>query len=504
MKKIIIFLILFGFSVSLCFAQTVNGDTLTVDGKKILKIWGTHYERGYATGYLVGDKIKYIMEDYFIPTYFMNNSVLYENCRMYYLNNFDVEDKYHSEAQGIIDGMIEAGLDLFSVVLQRDMDSNDVLMVNALVDLVVLIENGEFGCSSISSWGPSTYQDPDLNGAPVITRNMDWTPHPALLENHLLVIHFPSEDNEVNWLSFTFPGFIGGLSALNEDGLSAFMNMGNVNSYPNTEIFHPILFSIRNAIETYDYNGDMNVDPLDVRNAIEDKYQISGSIVHCINNSEALVIECNNESGVEARDDTDNTIIPFNNLAATNHFRKLYPPDYCYRYENISDSLIVNSEITIERSWNLLAGAAGVSSTLHTIQYAPTLNMVKWSTATSGIPAYQNVPTVFDLEELFTLNTSADTEYFKEISLVNTFPNPFYSSASLSFSLPEATNVEIIIFNIKGQKIRKLINEACSYGNHSFMWDGKDDAGNNVVSGIYFYRFETEYKSESGRLILIK
>ena len=507
MKRIIFVLIFVICIISFSYSQTVNGDTLTVDGKKILKVWGTHYERGYATGYLLGDRIKSISENYYLGYIFYNNPVLYETTRTYYLNNFEVEDKYQNEAQGIIDGMIYAGIDLYSNTLQRDIDENDILVSNAIIDLLALDElqrDDESWCSSLSSWGESTILDPELNGDLVITRNMDWTPHNELLENHLLVVHFPIEENETNWLAFTFPGLFGALSALNEDGLCAFMNMGNNNYHPNLNTFHPIFLSIRNGIETYDYNGDMEINPSDIADAIQDKYQLSGSIIHSANQSYAVVIECNNENGVELRDDSDNTIIPEEHLAATNHFRVLYPPVYCYRYENISDSLNSNSNVNINRGWELLAGAAGVPTNLHMIQYAPTLNLIKWSTATAGTPAYQLEPTEFDLEELFTYSTSADPELLEQISLIKSYPNPFYSTTSLYFSLPQASKVELNIFNIKGQKIKELVNDYRREGNYTIEWDGKDEAGNCVVNGIYFYRFETEFKIESGKLILVR
>ena len=60
MKRIVFLIFILMILSSFCFAQIVNGDTLTVQGEKILKIWGTHYERGYATGYLLGDYNKLI------------------------------------------------------------------------------------------------------------------------------------------------------------------------------------------------------------------------------------------------------------------------------------------------------------------------------------------------------------------------------------------------------------------------------------------------------------
>jgi len=403
--------------------------------------------------------------------------------------------------------MIEADIILFSDILGRDIDAIDLQLSNAIVDLAALGElddDYEFGCSSLTSWGENTVLDHELEGALVITRNMDWTPHSALLNNHLLVVHFPSEADEVNWLSFTFPGFIGGLSSLNENGLCAFMNMGNHNEHPNTYTFHPILLSIRNGIETYDYDGDYEIDPADVLAAIQDNYQLSCSIIHTANQQHGLVIECNNQNGLASRDDSANTVIPTEHLAATNHFRELYPPVGCYRYDNIADSLSASSDINLLRSWDLLAGAAGVSNNIHTIQYAPTLNMIKWTTAKPGIPAYQLEPTIFDTEELFTYNTSADPHYFQNNSIMSVSPNPFYDSTCLSFALPKTTDVKICIYNIKGHKIKTLLSKVMVQGNYSIVWDGTDENGKKISSGIYFYTLETINDIYTKKVILLK
>lgn len=507
MKKLLLVLTGVLLMYSSISAQTVNGDTLSVQGTKILKVWGNHYERGYATGYLMGDEIKVLADDYLLAVFFMNSPLLYNNIRSFFITNFDIEEKYIQEAQGIIDGMIYGGVDLYNNVLERDLDADDLLLTNSIVDLSVLadLDNGlEFGCSSLSSWGESTLSDPDLNGSLVITRLMDWTPHPALLANHLLVVHFPSEESEVNWLSFTFPGFIGSLSGINEYGLCGFMNMGNINTYTNTNDLHPVLFSVRNGVENYDFNGDYEIDAYDVAAAVSENVHLSGSIIHSANEQFGLVIETNNQNGTDIRDESDNTLIIQNNLAATNHFRKLYSPVYCYRYNNIADSLNQNSNLTVNRSWDLLTGAAGVYHNLHAIEFIPALNQIKWSTATPDSAAYLRKPAVFDLDELFSLPTSIKTEFFPSPSIVNTFPNPFSQTVSLSFNLSSNIYVELAIYNIKGQIIRRLANEYKTSGEHSLSWDCKDKAGNAVVSGIYFYKFITATHQETGRLLYVK
>jgi C1A family cysteine protease len=72
------------------------------------------------------------------------------------------------------------------------------------------------------------------------------------------------------------------------------------------------------------------------------------------------------------------------------------------------------------------------------------------------------------------------------------FPNPFNPSTTLSFSLKETGHVCIEIFNLKGQKVNTLENRTLKAGDHSIVWNGKDQVGNNVPSGIYFSRFDND------------
>ncbi len=114
MKKLIIIVFILSIS-AFSFSQTVNGDTLTVDGKKILKVWGTHYERGYAYGYLLGEQIRQVAVEYFIESILMNSVILYNYSRNFFLSNFVVEDIYITEAEGMINGMIDSGVYLYQL-----------------------------------------------------------------------------------------------------------------------------------------------------------------------------------------------------------------------------------------------------------------------------------------------------------------------------------------------------------------------------------------------------
>ena len=70
------------------------------------------------------------------------------------------------------------------------------------------------------------------------------------------------------------------------------------------------------------------------------------------------------------------------------------------------------------------------------------------------------------------------------------YPNPFNPSTTIRYTLPEASNVRLTIYNVLGQEVRTLVNAAQSRGVHSVQWDGRDASGRQAATGIYIYRLE--------------
>jgi flagellar hook assembly protein FlgD len=84
------------------------------------------------------------------------------------------------------------------------------------------------------------------------------------------------------------------------------------------------------------------------------------------------------------------------------------------------------------------------------------------------------------------------------------YPNPFNPETRISFSLPEASNVELNVFNIKGQLVKTLVKGVYSEGKQNIIWDGTDNNNLKVGSGIYFYKLKTEKESISRKMLLVK
>lgn len=87
---------------------------------------------------------------------------------------------------------------------------------------------------------------------------------------------------------------------------------------------------------------------------------------------------------------------------------------------------------------------------------------------------------------------------------ITNYPNPFNPETRLTFSLPNEQKIELTIYNIKGQKVKQLIKGQLTAGQHSTLWEGKDDNGKSVGSGLYFYKLKTGDKVISKKMLLLK
>ncbi len=98
----------------------------------------------------------------------------------------------------------------------------------------------------------------------------------------------------------------------------------------------------------------------------------------------------------------------------------------------------------------------------------------------------------------------SDSEIPDEYRLHQNFPNPFNLKTEIVYELPEPAHVTIDLFNTTGQRIRRLVSQQHPAGKFSVQWDGKDEAGNIVSTGVYIYRMKTPAFSSINKLILVK
>nr|HPM03986.1 FlgD immunoglobulin-like domain containing protein [Candidatus Cloacimonadota bacterium] len=99
---------------------------------------------------------------------------------------------------------------------------------------------------------------------------------------------------------------------------------------------------------------------------------------------------------------------------------------------------------------------------------------------------------------------SSDSVLPKVTKLQGNYPNPFNPVTNISFSLKENSPVTIDIYNVKGQLVKQLVNEAMQAGNHTVVWNGKDQNNKSVSSGVYFYRMQSKNYAGTKKMLLMK
>ena len=84
------------------------------------------------------------------------------------------------------------------------------------------------------------------------------------------------------------------------------------------------------------------------------------------------------------------------------------------------------------------------------------------------------------------------------------YPNPFNPLTNISYQLPVSGNVSLKVFNVSGQTVRSLIDSEQALGHYTVTWDGTDQEGNPVASGIYFYQLTCGQFREVRKMLLVK
>ena len=91
-----------------------------------------------------------------------------------------------------------------------------------------------------------------------------------------------------------------------------------------------------------------------------------------------------------------------------------------------------------------------------------------------------------------------------DYTLLQNFPNPFNPSTAIQYMLPRADEVELVIYNLLGQEVSRLVHELRDAGTHTVMWDGTNNLGKQVASGVYIYRMVASDFVSVNRMVLLR
>jgi len=116
----------------------------------------------------------------------------------------------------------------------------------------------------------------------------------------------------------------------------------------------------------------------------------------------------------------------------------------------------------------------------------------------------QQTISVFPSHAATSNKTAASPPPGTVFTAVQNYPNPFNSATTIEYSLPQEAGVYIAVYNVLGHPVRTLVNTLNAAGHHVVTWDGRDDDGELVASGVYFYRFIADDYHTIRKMLLLK
>jgi hypothetical protein len=306
-------------------------------GLRVLRVWGTPHEQGFAHGYLLAADIKALFDEEVLDPKIIGDVNLYEQrlrgqmLPMFFFTPAEVE-----ELEGMLEGMRAklGGSGLHLERLNRPLDLKDLKAVNALPDWYTLF------CSSFSAWG-----DLEADGQIITGRNLDFLNLPLLRKTHVTVVYLDPAGDGKAWVSQTWPGVIGVLTAMNEEGVTISLHDS---SGPRPQAwggFRPRILALREAIE----KASADTAIKEVQEILRRQPAFVGNNVHVSvpytgQDTPAAILEydgaLNVGQGVTVREATSKGSDGVEHAVfCTNHYRTRSQPQQCWRYESLAKGI---------------------------------------------------------------------------------------------------------------------------------------------------------------------
>ena len=209
------------------------------DGLRVLRLWGTPEQRGYAHGYLLADDITAILREEFAARFARRPHFL-QQARRALPRLIEYPDDIAAELTALWQGVVDRGVPLAAPALGRELDGTDLLVANAM-DVF-----GLMGCSSFTVWG-----DQVAGGGVLTARNFDWPlTGRFLLSQTLLVVQHPADSERNPTASIAWPGYVGAVTGVAADGAAAYLHVGSARIALPEPSSWPSAIAARRILET--------------------------------------------------------------------------------------------------------------------------------------------------------------------------------------------------------------------------------------------------------------
>lgn len=386
-------------------AKQINGTMTQIDGVCVLKVWGTPQERGFAQGYLLGEDYVKLWGEFIATGALGGGPEGYDQKVLPILQVMAIRPEYEAEMRGILEGVeAKAGGPVRIDVLDRTLKYEDILATNCVPDLKRL------GCSSFTAWGKLT-----KDGKTLVGRNMDWPEYEPLVGTQIILVQMPNaSEKRHGWVSITWPGFIGCLTGMNDDGVTVAMHDSNGTQLTQMGGFSPLALTYREAIETASGKSAMD----DIAKLLRLRACIAGTNMMVTRPAAsgaptATVFEYdgNQENGkgltIRMPEKGDEFLL------CTNHFCKRREATPCRRFETIKRRLSKlekdGKTLSVAKAWRLLGGVPldGIL-THHSVVFEPDQRRMQVAFGTAEKNAPKNKPIELDLAKLLAKTKPAD------------------------------------------------------------------------------------------------
>lgn len=399
----LLFVLLFATAPVVADQPEVKGDLTSVRGVKVLRVWGTPREAGFAHGYLLADQIVAFIDELAADSRLFPPADSYAEKVIPILTMmFELPAEHRAELEQILAGVQrKLGEDgTFIESLNRPLKFEDLLYLNAFSDL------RSSGCSSFSAWGARCE-----GGAMITGRNLDYIPLPALKDYGLVIVYAGLINSTKRWVSITWPGMVGCYTGVNEDGV--IIAMHDVEGIPPSVAgpYTPRSCTLRLAMEAARDRSAVD----DVARVLRSNKTCFGCNVHVSSpfggqENPAAVLEYDGSSegqGVYVRTAKDNAArLGDHVLVTTNHHRKRHPPEVCSRYARMSgalgDVIVRGKRVDVGFARNVMCDASD-PKTLHSVVFLPNKGEFFVGFADGAKNAAEVEPVKLALDELFRL-----------------------------------------------------------------------------------------------------
>jgi flagellar hook assembly protein FlgD len=108
------------------------------------------------------------------------------------------------------------------------------------------------------------------------------------------------------------------------------------------------------------------------------------------------------------------------------------------------------------------------------------------------------------VDSTVTITGLGDGQVPADYGLHPNYPNPFNPTTTIMYDLPEPVDVRLVIYNIRGERVRELVSEPQTAGRHRIVWDARNSNGEAVATGVYFYKIKAGEFVQTRKMTLLK